>query len=152
MEQVLIATLIITSPAFTENGTIPAKYTCDGQNVNPELHIEGIPGETKSLALIMDDPDAPGGTFDHWISWNMLPQGKLAEDSVTGTQGVNSFGKRQYNGPCPPHGKPHRYSFRVYALDCTLDLLGRADKRDLMQSMDGHILAEGEIVGVYQRK
>lgn len=142
--------LQITSPAFEVNGEIPTKYTCDGADINPPLHIEGIPKETQSLVLIMDDPDAPGGTWDHWIVWNIPPVDTIEEDSVPGTEGLNDFRRQAYGGPCPPSGT-HRYFFKVYALDTTLDLPPTATKADVEQAMEGHILAQGELIGRYSR-
>ena len=98
----MLRKLVITSPAFMDGGRIPVKYTCDGDNVNPQLDIRGMPEGTKSLILIVDDPDAPMGTWDHWVVWNIPPEGKIEEDSVPGTEGMNDFRKRSYGGPCPP--------------------------------------------------
>jgi len=142
--------LTITSPAFENNGFIPSKYTCDGDDVNPALKIEGLPEETQSLALIVDDPDAPMGTWDHWIVWNIAPTERIEENSVPGTEGLNSFRRHSYGGPCPPSGT-HRYFFKVYALDTKLALQPSSRKRDVEKAMEGHILAEGEIVGLYKR-
>lgn len=143
--------LTITSPAFENNQLIPAKYTCDGDDVNPPLTIEGVPEGTKTLALIIDDPDAPMGTWDHWIVWNIpATTTKIAENTVPGTEGVNSWRKRAYGGPCPPYGT-HRYFFKVYALDTKLSLSPNSNKRDVEKAMQGHVLAEGELVGLYRR-
>ena len=143
--------LRVTSPVFDNNGIIPAKYTCDGEDVNPPLKIEGISEGTKSLVLIVDDPDAPMGTWDHWIVWNISPTGKIIENSIPGTEGLNDFRKHSYGGPCPPSGT-HRYFFKVYALDTKLDLNPNSRKRDVERAMKGHILAEGEIIGLYKRR
>jgi len=143
--------LTITSPAFGNNKPIPSKYTCDGDNVNPTLNIEGTPEETKSLVLIVDDPDAPMGTWDHWIVWNIPPTNKIEENSVPGTEGLNDFRKHSYGGPCPPSGK-HRYFFKVYALDTKLDLDPNSRKKDVEKAMKDHILAKGELVGLYSRR
>ena len=143
--------LTITSPAFESNKSIPSKYTCDGNNVNPTLNIEGIPKETKSLVLIVDDPDAPMGTWDHWIVWNIPPTNKIEENSVPGIEGLNDFRKRSYGGPCPPSGT-HRYFFKVYALDTKLDLNPNSRKKDVEKAMKDHILAKGELVGLYSRR
>lgn len=145
------ATLTISSTAFNNEGAIPARYTCDGENINPPLRIEGIPPETKSLALIMEDPDAPRGTFDHWLVWNIQPTGTIAENSAPGTEGKNGFGKTHYGGPCPPSGK-HRYFFTVFALDANLDVHKGADKKTLEDAMKAHIIARGRFMGTYQRK
>jgi len=143
--------LTITSPAFENNKLIPPKYTCDGDDVNPTLVIKGIPEETKSLILIVDDPDAPMGTWDHWIVWNIPPTNKIEENSVPGTEGLNDFRKHSYGGPCPPSGT-HRYFFKVYALDTKLNLDSNSRKRDVEKAMKGHILAQGELVGLYSRR
>lgn len=144
--------LSIKSQAFEPNKSIPEKYTCVGDNINPPLTIEGIPQKTKSLALLMDDPDAPSGTFDHWIVWNIPPQtGRIAENSVPGTQGLNSARENNYHGPCPPPGKPHRYFFKVYALDIELGLGANSRKRDVEKAIQGHILAKAELIGLFHR-
>jgi len=143
--------LIITSPVFKNNGMIPRKYTCDGADVNPPLNIRGIPKTAESLVLIVDDPDAPMGTWDHWIVWNILPEERIEENSVPGVEGLNDFRKHSYGGPCPPSGT-HRYFFRVYALDRILDLKPNSRKRDVERAMGRHILAQGEIIGLYRRR
>ena len=130
---------------------IPSKYTCDGYNVNPPLNIRGILEGTKSLVLIVDDPDAPIGTWVHWVVWNIPPKGEIGEDSVPGTEGLNDFRKHSYGGPCPPSGT-HRYFFKVYALDTKLDLKRNSRKRDVERAMKGHILAQGQLVGLYSRR
>lgn len=149
-----MADLTVKSTAFEQGQLIPKKYTCDGEDVNPPLTIEGIPKEAKTLALIMDDPDAPGGTFDHWVIWNISAQtSSIAEHSAPGKEGKNGFGKVGYNGPCPPPGT-HRYFFKMYALDAELKLgsiLGTPKKKDLEKAMQGHILAKGELMGTYHR-
>nr|MDO8132980.1 YbhB/YbcL family Raf kinase inhibitor-like protein [Candidatus Njordarchaeum guaymaensis] len=141
----------MTSPAFENKGSIPSKYTCDGRDVNPPLKIEDIPKETQSLVLIVDDPDAPAGTFDHWIVWNIPPTERIEENSVPGTEGLNDLRKHSYGGPCPPSGT-HRYFFKVYALDTKLSLNPNSRKRDLEKAMTGHILAKGELIGLYRRR
>jgi len=143
--------LTITSPAFEKNKLIPSKYTCDGDDVNPPLNIEGIPKETKSLVLIVDDPDASKGTWDHWIVWNIPLTNKIEENSVPGTEGLNDFRKHSYGGPCPPSGT-HRYFFKVYALDTKLDLDPNSRKKDIEKAMKDHILAKGELIGLYSRR
>ena len=143
--------LTIKSPSFQHNSPIPKKYSCDGEGTNPPLTIEGTPKESKSIALVVDDPDAPGGTFDHWVVWNISPStSKIAERSVPGTEGLNSMRKPGYTGPCPPSGT-HRYFFKVYALDTQLTLGAKSTKRDLEKAMQGHILAKGELIGLYHR-
>lgn len=143
--------MLVKSPAFENNKLIPAKYTCDGADVNPLLTIEGVPDETKGLALIVDDPDAPMGTFDHWIVWNIPPDTReIGENTIPGTEGISSYRKHAYGGPCPPYGT-HRYFFKVYALDVELDLKTNSTKKDVEKAMKGHILAEGVLVGLYRR-
>ena len=142
--------LTIRSPVFENNRLIPAKYTCDGEDVNPPLTIDGAPDETKSMVLVVDDPDAPMGTWDHWIVWNIPPTKKIEENTVPGTEGINDFRKHSYGGPCPPSGT-HRYFFKVYALDAKLDLSSNSRKKYVEKAMQGHILAKGELVGLYRR-
>jgi Raf kinase inhibitor-like YbhB/YbcL family protein len=140
----------VTSTAFQNNAMIPSKYTCDGADVNPPLVIAGLPKAAQSLVLIVDDPDAPAGTWDHWIVWNIPPGNAIDEDSVPGTQGVNSFRTHEYGGPCPPSGT-HRYFFKVYALDARLSLSDSSGERDVENAMKGHILAKAELMGLYKR-
>jgi Raf kinase inhibitor-like YbhB/YbcL family protein len=143
--------LIVKSPVFEHNKPIPKKYSCDGEEVNPPLTIENIPSGSKSIALIIDDPDASRVTFDHWIMWNIPPSGKIDENSAPGAQGLSSAGEVGYVGMCPPSGA-HRYFFKVYALDTKLDLKPeQTKKKDLEKAMQGHTLAKGELVGVYRR-
>jgi len=142
--------LTITSSVFKNKDVIPAKYTCDGEDVNPPLSVESVPEETESLVLIVDDPDAPMGMWDHWVVWDIPPTTKIEENSVPGTEGLNDFGKYSYGGPCPPSGT-HRYFFKVYALDKKLDLPSNSRKRNVEKAMEGHILAKGEIIGLYSR-
>jgi len=144
-------TLRLTSPAFKSNGLIPEKYTCDGNDVNPSLHIEDLPKETETLVIIVDDPDAPMGTWVHWVVWNIPPVKDIQENSVPGIEGINDFQKHSYGGPCPPSGT-HRYFFKGYALDTKLELSQNARKKDVEKAMDGHILAKGEIIGLYSRR
>lgn len=148
--------LLLKSSAFKGGGFIPAKHTCDGEDVNPLIEILNVPEGTKSTVLIMDDPDAPAGTWDHWILWNMDPKTHyIPEDSVPGSalQGKTSFSRPGYGGPCPPKGdKAHRYMFKVYALDVLLDLAEGASKQELLQAMEGHILEQGTLTGLYARK
>lgn len=143
--------LIVKSPVFESNKLIPRKYTCDGYDINPSLTIEGTPEEAKTLALIVDDPDAPSGTFDHWIVWNIpASTNKIGENAVPGKEGMNSAKQVGYMGPCPPGGT-HRYFFKVYALDVELNLGINSRKKDVEKAMQGHILAKGELVGLYSR-
>ncbi len=143
--------LRITSSAFVHEGFIPAKYTCDGDDINPPLEIDGIPERAQSLVLIVDDPDAPMGTWDHWVVWNIPPAKKIEENSVPGTEGLNDFGKHSYGGPCPPSGT-HRYFFKIYALDTKLALNPNSRKKDVERAMEAHVLAKGEILGLYARR
>ncbi len=143
--------LLVKSQAFENNKLIPVRYTCDGANVNPPLTVEGVPEETRTLVLIVDDPDCPTGTFDHWIVWNIPPTTrKIEENTVPGTEGMSSYRKHAYGGPCPPYGT-HRYFFKVYALDAQLDLKSNSTKKDVEKAMENHILAEGELIGLYRR-
>lgn len=144
-------TFALRSTAFSHNGHIPVKYTCEGEDINPPLELTGIPDEAKSIALIVEDPDAPHGVFDHWIVWNISPSEAIAEKSNAGISGRNSFGKIGYGGPCPPSGV-HRYFFRAYALDSQIDLLGGAGKQDLLDAMKGHIIGTAELMGQYSKK
>jgi Raf kinase inhibitor-like YbhB/YbcL family protein len=147
----LVKKLLVKSSAFENNKPIPVKYTCDGADVNPPLTIDGVPEETKTLVLIVDDPDAPMGTFDHWIVWNIpAATRRIEENTVPSIEGMSSYRKHAYGGPCPPYGT-HRYFFKVYALDTQLDLKLNSTKRDVEKAMKGHILAEGELVGLYSR-
>lgn len=142
--------LRITSPAFGHNQMIPREYTCQGEDVNPLLEIRGIPPGTKTLALIMDDPDAPMGTWDHWLVYNIAPSEKIGRNSVPGTQIKNSFGKVNYGGPCPPSGT-HRYFFKLYALDTALTLTPSASKKVLEKAMEGYVLDQAELIGLYAK-
>lgn len=143
----------LTSPAFEHNGSIPSQYTCDGANINPALQIAEIPEGAQSLVLIMDDPDAPMGTWVHWTIWNIDPKiTEIAENSVPsgGVEGITSFGKSGYGGPCPPSGT-HHYVFKLYALDTKLDLAASIDAKSLEQAMSGHVLDQVELIGLYSR-
>lgn len=150
----------VTSPAFQDGGMIPKKYTCDGQDISPPLKLSGVPQGAKSIALIMDDPDAPRRTWIHWVLFNLPPDiSELGEKleaksrtSVGALHGTNSWGRRKigYGGPCPPSGT-HRYFFKVYALDTMLPLKPGASKKQLLSAMKGHTLAEAQIMGRYKR-
>ena len=144
------APLKVSSTAFVEGGFIPARYTCDGDNINPPLDIEGVPAGTQSLALIVDDPDAPMGTWVHWVTWNIPVARHIAENHIPGEEGVNDFRKQHYGGPCPPGGT-HRYFFKVYALNTLLKLPAVANKSQLENAMRGHVLGYGELMGRYKR-
>jgi Raf kinase inhibitor-like YbhB/YbcL family protein len=146
-------TMQISSPAFGENQTIPAKYTCDGAETSPPLHIAGVPAPARSLVLVVDDPDAPGGTFDHWLLFDIPPQTTdLAEGkAAVGRSGTNGFGRTGYGGPCPPD-REHRYFFRLYALDQELNLRQGVSRDDLEKAMQGHIMAQAQLMARYDRK
>src|SRR5258708_14931542 len=147
------ARMKITSSAFQEGGNIPLKFTCAGGDSSPPLRIAEIPSDAKTLALVVDDPDAPSGLFTHWIVWNISPQtNAIAEGSTPqGVQGTNDFGKSGYGGPCPPSGT-HRYYFKILALDRELDLPSGAKRGQLDAAMKGHVITQGELMGRYSRK
>ena len=149
----------ITSAAFADGQTIPAKYTCDGSDISPPLQWTNAPASAKSFALIADDPDAPVGTWVHWVIYDLpagtslLPEDVAKSQYATGNakQGINDFKRLGYGGPCPPPGKPHRYFFKLYALDTVLDLKPGATKSALLKAIDGHVLAQGQLMGTYGR-
>lgn len=148
----------LRSPAFKQEGTIPSKYTCDGEDISPELFIDHVPKEAKSLVLIMDDPDVPlslrrDGMWDHWIVFNIPPHCNHFKENhpIEGTYGKNSIGSLSYQGPCPPD-REHRYFFKAYALDALLSLKSGATKQDVQKAMQGHILDQALLVGKYKRK
>jgi len=147
------AKMKITSSAFQEGGNIPSKFTCDGVDSSPPLQIAEIPSSAKSLALIVDDPDAPSGLFTHWIVWNISPQtNEIAEGSAPkGVQGTSDFGKLGYGGPCPPPGT-HRYYFKIFALDRDLNLPSGTKRNQLDAAIKGHVVAQAELMGRYSRK
>jgi hypothetical protein len=157
--QTEIAPIKVSSPAFQEGGMIPERYTCDGDDISPPLNWEAVPAGTKSMALIVDDPDAPGGTFVHWVLYDLpadldglpenLPPGKGFP--IGGGEGINSTNKTGYEGPCPPRGT-HRYFFKVYALDEKLNLPAGETKDRLLEAMEGHILGQGQLMGRYKRQ
>ncbi len=150
------AKMTLTSSAFKEGGMIPKKYTCDGPDVSPPLNWENVPAQAKSLAMIVDDPDAPMGTWVHWVIFNMpsgitgLPENVPPKDSLPdgSLQGKNDFRNYGYGGPCPPGGT-HRYFFKLYALDSVLRLKAGCSKSDLLKAMQGHVIGEGELMGRY---
>jgi Raf kinase inhibitor-like YbhB/YbcL family protein len=148
------APMNLSSPDFGEGGNIPERFTCEGKDMSPTLKIDGVPKEAKSLVLIVDDPDAPGGNFTHWLMWNVVPD--LTEIAANrppshAVQGVNDFGKSKYSGPCPPPGI-HRYYFKLYALDTTLALPPTSKRKAVDSAIKGHILAEATLMGRYARK
>jgi Raf kinase inhibitor-like YbhB/YbcL family protein len=147
-EEASYTQLRVISPAFGEGEKIPVDYTCDGFDVNPQLNISDVPDDTVSLALIVEDPDAPLGVWDHWVVYNIPPAGGIGKNSTPGTEGMNSFGRKRYGGPCPPLGT-HRYVFSIYALDAQLALGDAAGKKEVLEAMIGHILAKGQLTGVY---
>lgn len=147
------AQLEVTSSAFAQGEAIPQKYTCDGEDVSPPLAWTGAPESVASYALIMDDPDAPAGTWVHWVLFDISPQTtQLAEDvpATVGVQGNSSWNRTGYGGPCPPSGE-HRYFFKLYALDTTLGLEAGATKEEVLQAMSDHVVAQGELMGTYSR-
>lgn len=151
--------LQVSSTAFDEGGMIPSKFTCDAENVSPHLKWSGAPENTESYALIADDPDAPGKTWVHWVLFNIPADTTTLEENYSteaklpngAINGMTDFGSNGYGGPCPPGGT-HRYYFKVYALDTTLGLESSAKKPDLLKAMEGHILAQGQLMGKYQRQ
>jgi hypothetical protein len=146
--------MILESSAFANNTNIPSKFTCDGEDINPPLSIKEVPIEAKSLVLIMDDPDAPMGTWLHWTVWNIDPAtSEIVENSIPpgAGEGATDFSRPGYGGPCPPGGT-HRYFFKLYALDIELNLATGAKLKELEQAMAGHIIDQAELIGLYQRQ
>jgi Raf kinase inhibitor-like YbhB/YbcL family protein len=143
--------LTVTSTAFDDGANIPIKYTCEGEDINPPLNVDNIPPGTKTLAIIMEDPDAPGGTFDHWLAWNIDPEGQIQENKPVGVSGTNSAKKTGYYGPCPPSGI-HRYFFYFFSLDASITLKEGASKQQLKDEMQKHVLAIGVLMGQYQKQ
>jgi Raf kinase inhibitor-like YbhB/YbcL family protein len=146
--------LELTSEAFDEGDPIPEKYSCDGEDVSPALAWSSVPEGTRAIALIVHDPDAPSGDFTHWLAWNIDPEpGGLGGGVAAPGEGTNGFGRQGYAGPCPPPGHgTHRYFHHLFALDTDLDLEPGADIEQLKEAMEGHVLAEGKLVGVYERQ
>jgi len=150
----------VKSSAFKEGENIPIKYTCDGKDISPEISWEDVPDSVESLALICDDPDAPMKTFVHWVIYNIPPRvNKLEEGTrpiwglpIGAIQGINDFGNTGYGGPCPPRGPAHHYHFKLYGLNTKLDAERGISKKELLKKMEGHIIAKGELVGIYKRK
>lgn len=151
----------LSSSAFENGKEIPAKYTCDGEDVSPPLSVEEADSGAESLALVVDDPDAPGGVFDHWIIWNIsadtdsipegIPTDEVVESLDGAIQGKNDFGAIGYRGPCPPRGPAHRYRFKLYALDTTLDLKPGSSKGELEKLIEEHVIEEVGLTGKYAR-
>lgn len=149
-------TLAISSPAFAPEKAIPRRHTCDGEDVSPALAIEDVPDTATTLAVVLDDPDAPGGTFNHWLVWNLPASRREIPENVEvvalgGTLGRNDFGVTQYRGPCPPPGSEHRYNIRIWALTEDLELAEGADRKRLESAMQGKQVASGVITGTYRR-
>ena len=143
-------TMRLTSPEFENNSLIPVKFTCEGEDINPTLDISDIPAGTQELALIVDDPDAPMGTWVHWVVYNIPVVSQIKENSSPGRAGVNNLGRQDYHGPCPPSGT-HRYFFKIYSLDKKLELPEGVSKVKLEKAMHGHILDKAELIGLYKR-
>jgi Raf kinase inhibitor-like YbhB/YbcL family protein len=151
--------MTLSSSAFKTGAEIPRRYTCEGADLSPALAWDGAPAGTRSFALIADDPDAPVGTWVHWVVYDLpadtskLPEGLPTTDTLSGggKQGVNDFRKTGYGGPCPPPGKPHRYFFKLYALDAPTSLKPRATKADVLRAIEGHVLTHVELMGTYAR-
>jgi len=148
---VCAAEMTLTSRSFKHHEDIPARFTCQGEDISPELSINGLPDGAKSLVLIVDDPDAPVGTWVHWVVINIPLTETIREASVPGDQVVNNFRRRDYGGPCPPNGK-HRYFFKLFALDAEISLIPQMTPKDVESAMQGHVLAQAVLVGLYEKK
>ena len=148
-----MAVFELLCPAFEDGQPVPRKYTCDGEDVSPPLTWSGVPEGAKSLALVVDDPDAPRGTFTHWLAWGIDPSaGRLGEGERPPFEGRNDFGEPGWRGPCPPPGHgPHRYVFRLHALEGELDLRAGAEKREVERALEGRSMGVAELVGTYER-
>ncbi len=149
-----VSTLYLESPAFSAQEMIPRKYTCDGQDINPPLAIRNIPEKTRSLALIVDDPDAPMGLFTHWILWNIPPNTMMIQENTVpkgAIEGHNSFNQNHYGGPCPPGRGTHHYQFRLFALDSTLAIPAGSSRQALLKAMEHHVVGQTMMVGLYRR-
>ncbi len=145
------ATLQITSPSFEAGAEIPSEFSCDGDNISPELNIANLPDNTVTLALIMDDPDAPGGTWVHWVAFDFPPTDVIPESiPLLGIGGSNSWDMTGYGGPCPPSGT-HRYFFKLFALDGALELSEGSSTEEVLDAMEGHIVDQAELMGTYSR-
>ncbi|TSC82389.1 MAG: PEBP family protein [Parcubacteria group bacterium Gr01-1014_20] len=146
--------MLLTSPSFNHNEKIPQKFTCDGGNVNPELIIQNVPAKTVSLALIVDDPDAPAGNFTHWLAWNIGPKTQTIKQESRppfAIEGLNGRQKIGYTGPCPPDGKPHRYFFKLYALSDNLKIPPSSSKEELELALEPYLIEKTELIGIYER-
>lgn len=147
--------LKISSPAFMDNGYIPVKYTCQGSDINPPLMFKNVPNNTESLVLIVEDPDAAGGTFTHWIMWGINPRiEEIKEHDVPqgAKQGMNDFGTNGYGGPCPPYGKAHRYLFKLFAINTVLHINGHITRREIEETIHSHVIARAMFTGLYKRQ
>jgi hypothetical protein len=142
--------IAVKSPVFTNMGKIPVKYTADGANINPPLTLSKIPDLTRSIVIIVEDPNAPVDTWVHWLVWDILPTTKISEGMIPGIEGVNAFNEHRYKGPCPP-ADTRNYFFKVYALDKLLQLHCRSVKYDVMKAMKDHVVGYGELIGTYKR-
>ena len=157
--QIIANAMELSSPAISEGSTVPDQYTCKGADTSPPLNWSDVPQGAKTLTLIVEDPDAPGGTFVHWVVYNLPPDSEGLPAGVPrnpvlregGNQGVNDFGKVGYNGPCPPPGGPHHYRFRLYALDKRLEVGNRPKASDVEDSINGHVKATAQTVGLFSR-
>jgi Raf kinase inhibitor-like YbhB/YbcL family protein len=143
--------LRVSSPAFKDNGPIPTKYTCNGKNINPPLDIEDLPKQSRCIAVVVEESNAMNDLWVHWLIWNIPVMHHIKEHLKIGVQGINSYGRHCYDGPCLP-GRKHRYVFKVYALDSTLELSANSEKPDLERAMSEHILAFGELTAIYKRR
>lgn len=142
----------LTSPAFEDNGDIPKKYTCDGGDINPPLTFKNVPAKTKSLGLTVSDPDAPEGTWSHWVVYNIPPDTKeIKENTNPGTEGLNDFGKYTYGGPCPPNEKLHHYIFHAFAVDSILYINEAPTLNEVEKAVQWHTIAKAKLVGTYQK-
>lgn len=146
--------LRLTSTAFEDGGTIPTRHTCEGEDLSPPLSWERVPEGAASLALVVEDPDAPSGTFTHWAAWDLDPAAGIQPEGLGApTEGRNDFSSDGWRGPCPPRGHgPHRYVFRLYALDCRLGLGPGADAASLQEALGGHVLASARLTGIFERR
>lgn len=155
-KEVSMPKIKVTSPAFEQDSMIPMRFTCEGDDIAPEIKWKNLPEKAKTLVLICDDPDAPHGTWVHWVVYNIPASdtsfsAKNSADGDSFVFGKNSWGKTSYGGPCPPSGT-HRYFFKLYAIDTDLKLKAGATKEELLRAMDGHVLAQGELMGKYKKQ